>query len=194
MILVHSGCFGVTFAPIIHPLHLKIHLKIHSWHQVDTQGDNIRQEIRNAYHEIEVRWDQDYISALVRIQADRRNQKSRQQRLAVALSALSPLSSLSFVSMDLARTGLVQQERIEDAINACLIYLTQYVQAKNRMNTGPSIWRGSDLKDFSPFTYQDADTIGECLYRNVYHVLSLAVLAVLGFAGAYVAILRYDVR
>ncbi len=29
---------------------------------------------------------------------------------------------------------------------------------------------------------------------NALHILNLALLAILGFAGAYVAILRYDVR
>ncbi len=36
--------------------------------------------------------------------------------------------------------------------------------------------------------------VGECLSRNAFRILNLIILAVLGFVGAYVAILRYDVR
>jgi hypothetical protein len=105
------------------------------------------------------------------------------------LSAVSPLGAVSFASMDLARTGFVQQEQIENALNAHLIYLGRFIQEKQ-------FFQGENpvLTDFSRFTYQDNETLGECLSRNAFHILNLALLAVLGFAGAYVSILRYDVR
>ncbi len=50
------------------------------------------------------------------------------------------------------------------------------------------------MGDFSWFSYEDKDTIGECFSRNMFHILNLVLLSVLGFAGAYAGILRYDVR
>ncbi len=51
-----------------------------------------------------------------------------------------------------------------------------------------------DASDFVWFTYRDQELLGDCLSRNLFHLLNLVFLAILGFAGAYVAILRYDVR
>ena len=116
----------------------------------------------------------------------RRNQLRRQQDLAVSLSFMSPIAPLSFASMDLARTGTVQQEHLEIALDGYQVYLGKYLEEKQ------ITW--SDLNDFSFFTYRDTDTLEECLSRNAFHILNLVLLAILGFAGAYVAILRYDVR
>ena len=121
----------------------------------------------------------------------RRNQLRRQQNLAMALSAASPLSALTFASMDLARTGMVQQERLEDALDRYLLYMARFLEEKaSRGEEG----KKTALTDFTFFTYRDTDTLSECLSRNAFHILNLLLLAVLGFAGAYVAILRYDVR
>ncbi len=152
-----------------------------------------RQELREGDGTIRHRWDVEYYSRLKSLYSGRRNQMRSQQRLVTVLSAISPLGATDFLSMDLARTGLVQQERMENALNAYLISLNRYVQDKRRSASG-SIWRGVDLTDFSWFTYQNDETLGKCLSRNVLHILNLALLAVLGFVGAYVAILRYDVR
>ncbi len=91
--------------------------------------------------------------------------------------------------MDLARTGPVQQERIEDAVSVHQEYMAGFIRGKEAQ---PEQER--TLTDFSLFTYRDQETLGACLSRNAFRILNLAVLAVLGFAGAYVAILRYDVR
>ena len=118
---------------------------------------------------------------------ERRNQVRRKQDLTVSLSAISPLGAVSFASMDLARTGIVQQEQLENALDAYHLYLGQFMREKLSMDEVV-------LTDFSFFTYRDTDTLRECLSRNVFHILNLVLLAVLGFAGAYVSILRYDVR
>ena len=78
--------------------------------------------------------------------------------------------------MDLARTGLTQQEGIEDALHAHLAYFAGFVREK-QAQIAPA------LTDFSPFAYQDRETLGECLFRNAFHILNLALLAILGFAG-----------
>jgi ABC-2 type transport system permease protein len=146
--------------------------------------------IQDDLYRINLRWGTEYRSRLWDLQTERRNEMRRQQRMAMLLSAISPFGAVSFASMDLARTGFVQQERIEDALNAYLISLSQYVQDKTRTLARSPV----NLTDFSWFTYRDNEALGESLSRNAFHILNLVLLAVLGFAGAYVAILRYDVR
>ena len=146
-----------------------------------------RQEVRDHEREIDEKWDAYLYSRLKDMQAQRRNQMHRQHDLASVVSSISPLGAVSLVSMDLARTGPVQHERIENALSGYLIYVSQFIQDK--------FYRiKSAAMDFSWFTYQDSEGLGECLSRNAFHILNLALLAILGFAGAYVAILRYDVR
>ena len=79
-------------------------------------------------------------------------------------------------------------ERMEDALNAHLIYLAQFIREKQFQIQARS------LTDFVPLTYRDREGIQACLSRNTAPILILTLLAVVGFAGAYVAILRYDVR
>ncbi len=136
------------------------------------------------------KWDAEFYPRLIQMQQKPRNQMRRQQRLAMALSAISPFGAVTFSSMDLARTGYVQKEWIEDALGHHLNYLAQYIRKKRAVP-----WpKEPVLTDYSPFFYQNRETLGECLARNGVHILNLTLLAILGFAGAYVAILRYDVR
>lgn len=148
-----------------------------------------KQEALDRARQIEDRWDARYHARLKDLQTERRNQMRRQQDLTMLLSAVSPLSALSFASMGLARTGPIQQERLGDALSAYLIYMDRYIQEKWFQN-----WDNHDLSDFVWFSYRSDETLGECLARNAFHILNLVLLAILGFAGACVAILRYDVR
>ena len=145
---------------------------------------------RAARYDIESAWDARHLAGVRDRQVAYRNQLRAQLRVAAAMSAASPLGALTFVSMDLARTGHLQQERIEDALNTYLGYLGQYVREKNRESD-----RGeADMSDVSLFDYRFRDPLGESLARNALPLTYLVLLAVLGFAGAYVSILRYDVR
>ena len=129
----------------------------------------------------------EYYSRLRPLLIERRNQIRRQQNLAITLSAISPLSALNFASMDLARTGTAHQERLENALDAYHQYMGRFW--KERHSQDEVI-----ITDFALFNYQDPDTLSDSISRNLFHVLNLMLLAILGFAGAYVAILRYDVR
>ena len=148
-----------------------------------------RRELLEGQRRISDRWDTQFYTRLIHFQTEWHNEMRRQQNWTMVLSALSPLSAISFVSMDLARTGIVQQERVENALSAYLVYMAEFIREKQAQ---PS--QGRVLTDFSLFTYQDNDPLGGCLSRNALHILDLTLLAILGFAGAYVAILRYDVR
>ena len=163
-------------------------IRITNWGALtEAQRKEILDVGRMALSEIGEKWDVELYSRLKDLQSDRHNQMRRQRGIAMALSSISPMSAVSFVSMDLARTGLVQQERMETALHAYLTYMSGFIREKERQREGP-------ITDFSWFTYRDDEPLGECLSRNALHILNLALLALLGFAGAYVAILRYDVR
>ena len=158
-----------------------------------TLSEARRQEIREAYGKIQDRWEAEYRSRAGRLKTERRDRMRSQQRLAMVLSGISPLGAVDVVAMDLARTGIVQQKRLEDALQGYLIYLDQFTQDKYRQpREGTAL--ATSVSDLAWFTYRDDEGVEECLSRNTAHILKLVLLAVLGFAGAYVAILRYDVR
>ncbi len=138
---------------------------------------------------VHVEWDKTFYARLHDLQQEWRNRAQREQRLAMLLSSVSPLGAVSFTSMDLARTGPFQQEEVEAALSVYLTYMARYIQERRAQH-----WDDRVFTDFVSFVYQSHETLEECLHRNVFHILNLALLAVLGFAGAYVAILRYDVR
>ena len=159
------------------------------WNQYQRGSRSALSDVLQGARQIEEKWDAAYARGLTQFRTERRNQMRRQQRLAMWLSAVSPVGPASYASMDLCRTGFVQQERIEDALNAHLSDLAAYVRGKQY-----TIFERLVLTDFTPFSYQDHEALGESLSRNTGHVLNLLLLVFLGFAGAYVAILRYDVR
>ena len=148
-----------------------------------------QRELLEGASKIQHKWDTEFHARQTVLQTVRHNQMRKRQALAHALSAVSPLGAVTFVSMDLARTGPVQQERVEDAVKAYIGYLVEYIRKKDAQP-----WDKRSLTDFSLFTYTDTEPVGDSLSRSLFHILNLALLAILGFAGAYVAILRYDVR
>ena len=85
------------------------------------------------------------------------------------------------------------QELVEDALNAYLMEMDRYVQDKERTVEGSTL-RDVDMTDFTFFSYTHREGLGACLSRNAFNILNLVLLALLGFVGAYVAMLRYDVR
>ena len=77
---------------------------------------------------------------------------------------------------------------MEDAIAEHLRYVDEYVRSKYA-------YAGRrDLSDFSEMRYQDPETVADSLQRNAVQILNLALLSLLGFAGTFVVLLRYDVR
>ncbi len=138
---------------------------------------------RIANTEIEER----YYTHLRPLMEKRQNEIQKQNNLALVLASISPIGAVSFVSMDFAHTGIIQQERLKKALDRHWSYLAGFMREK-RAEEHP------DLSGFVPFDYKDEETVWDCLPRNVFGILNLVLLAVLGFVGAYVAILRYDVR
>jgi hypothetical protein len=160
--------------------------KVANW---DSISASEQQRLRDGEREIRDKWDTDYAGRIGGLFANRRNQLRAQQHILTVLSAISPLGAVSHTTMDLARTGLIQQEQIEDAANAYSTYLARYIQRKRAAH-----WENRQMGDFSWFSFKYMDTVGDCLVRNAFFILNLVMLSILGFVGAYVGILRYDVR
>ncbi len=144
---------------------------------------------RAAFKSIRKKWNLQYYRSMSDLQAVRLRQMQKQRDLLAVLSSLSPLGAISFTSMDIARTGPIQQARILEVMSPHLVYLDSFIQENWIL---PSEMR--DLTDFSQFTYRDTDTLGDCISRNAFHILNLVLLVLVGFAGAYMALVRYDVR
>jgi ABC-type transport system involved in multi-copper enzyme maturation permease subunit len=139
--------------------------------------------------QIDEKWDRAYYPRLYGLHTDRENRLQEQGRLVAALSVVSPLGAVNRVSMDLAGTGVVQHEQVETALRTHAADLARFIRQKQGESDDTR-----DLTDLTLFTYENRESVGDSLSRNVLPVLNLALLAVLGFAGAYVAMLRYDVR
>jgi ABC-type transport system involved in multi-copper enzyme maturation permease subunit len=163
------------------------------WSQLVPQERGViwyQRRVRDApIRKIEDKWLGEYRLRMDALEADRQRQMRRQRDLTMVLSGLSPLGAVTAVGTDLARTGFAQQERLENALDAYLSYYYHYIRERE---TPPG--ERPDLADFSSFEYRDSETLAEVVTRNAFSLLNLALLAVLGFAGAYVTILRYDVR
>ena len=159
--------------------------RVQNW---DSLSPERQQELQEGDVKISRKWDARFYERLKSLQNSRRNQMRSQQGLVVLLSSLSPISPLSFMAMDLARTGLEQLENHESSLAVHHNYLVDFIRTK-QSESGDRV-----ITDFVPFKYKDTETLAACLARNLLPILNLALLALLGFAGAYVAILRYDVR
>lgn len=122
-----------------------------------------------------------------------RNQVERRTALGRGLAAVSPFGLAHFMAQDVANTGYAAQARIEDALNHYhRNYFLDYMWAKAPYVVGPL--EGQDLKDFAPFKPPARQSLGEVLGENTLSIVLLGLFLVLGFAGAYVSFIRYDVR
>ena len=153
------------------------------------QQEEAQRVHRAAYKSIRRKWNLQFYRSMSYLQAVRHRQMQKQRDLLSVLSSLSPLGAISFTSMDIARTGPIQQARIMGVMGPHLVYLDSFIQENWIL---PSEIR--DLTDFSPFTYRDTDTLGDCMSRNAFHFVNLVLLALVGFSGAYMALMKYDVR
>ena len=167
-----------------------MHVDWDSLSEADREGTMER--YRSARHQIEAEQDKAHLREVSALRQAWRDARWTRGRLAYTLSSLSPVGSLDLLCMDLARTGPVQQDQLEDAADAYLTWLNRFVL--ERQLEGGGFVEGADLSGFSWFSFESSDTVGECLSRNILAIINLLLLAVLGFAGAFVAMLRYDVR
>ena len=120
-----------------------------------------------------------------RIRELQANQADKKRQVVELISALSPLGPLTFIAMDLARTGPYQQDDLESALNVYFKYLDKH---------GIASLGTRNNKEFFPFHYEDKTTIQACLSRHLFQIMILFLWGLVGFAGAFVTIVKYDVR
>ncbi len=138
-------------------------------------------------------------AAYERLEEAFRNRYQARLNLAVALARFSPAFAFNGATVRLAGTGMDRQARFLSVYDQYYArHLTWYVDAVDdsylkRINPdkyGEYTW---DLSDMPRFTYQERWPEGEVRAAMV-DVGILAIWGVLFFVGAYVKMLRYDVR
>ena len=127
------------------------------------------------------------------------NRYNARMWLAISLARLSPAFALECATIRLAGTGVEKNHRFEDAV-------TDYHERKedwfartkdrdrlkqlNSEKYGPYKW---DMSDLPQFTYQDSPPRADM--QAALPDACILALWVLGlFAGAYVSLIRYDLR
>lgn len=160
-----------------------------SWDTLDTWGRGARfYSSRYEDEQKTIAWPfhESFHRELAQAERDRLRAMDRQYGLLRLASTVTPLGAATTVATELARTGYTAQRRAETAAEQYHPYFLQYVYDR--------VGERQSLQDFSPFRHTGSDTLAACLGRNALQLATLVLLSVLGFAGAYVSILRYDVR
>lgn len=148
-----------------------------------------RRELRLGRSLVEQKWDRVFFERMSAIHQESLNGRRQERRIAELLGSISPLVAARQVTTDLARTGAIQQELIEDRLSVYIRYFSAYVVEKDTYE-----WEDRDMSDFERFEAPSDETVAGCLARNTRLILTLLLFPVLGYCGAFVAMLRYDVR
>ncbi len=136
---------------------------------------------------------------MTRLEETFRNRYNARLTLAVALARVSPAFALKNVTVRLAGTGLNRHRRFESALERHLkgdgewyrqASLEYYLQYAHPEKYGEPTW---DVSDRPRFTYRKVWPQGE-VQESMVDVGILIVWGLVCFVGAYVAMLRYDVR
>lgn len=140
-----------------------------------------------------------------------RNRKAEQERLAFALSRISPASAFQLAAVNLAGTDITLKSRYEDALNDYRPLFTAYKDKKQKesggmggirievnTDTGVKIDTGRekgvlDISDMPRFEHP-AQEFREALVPAMIDIGLLGFFSLAAFAGAFVRFLRYDVR
>ena len=167
--------------------------------------DNSDPEFVRRRNEIAAPFEARLRSELAKVDEDFQRRKQRQLDLAHNISRISPASILSYLMTDLADTGELVKVRFLDAVRLHYADMDRLVFSRSYRDTisdGDSSWGFSgnlpghdtpDSKDLPRFNVsfpRRTDTLANCL-PDIGLLLGYAVLL---FAAATVAFLRYDVR
>lgn len=155
--------------------------------------------------EIEI---EDYYAKL---KEDFRRRKAVRERLAAAISRISPASAYQLAAMSLTDTDVGLKTRYEDSMNSYRTQFNDYVDKKVE-ESGPagqivikvSSEDGFDMSSFDSDKsldlgslphYQDPDRgFAESFSPAVIDFGILGIYTLLAFAGAFLRFLRYDIR
>jgi len=141
---------------------------------------------------------------------DLRNRKIAQERLAFALSRLSPVSAYQLCAMNLAETDIHLKSRYETSLENYKKTLLAYTDKKERESgstggirisfssaTGMNINMGRhvniDLSELPRF-YEANRTPGQLCYTSLLDIALLIFYAIAALLAAIITFLKYDVR
>ena len=141
-----------------------------------------------------------------RLNEDRANRQRWQQRLALGLSRISPASTFSLATAQLAGTSLDLPDDYRNAVRAYQEQYAAFQQEKTGRSSGGvrmvvKMSNGEDeeppsalnLSEMPAFQW-NAPPLQQVIRAGIFDISLLALFNVLFFAGAFVAFLRYDVR
>ncbi|MGD8377512.1 MAG: ABC transporter permease [Acidobacteriota bacterium] len=146
------------------------------------------------------------IAALdARLAEERANRQHWQQRLALGLARVSPASTFSLASSELAGTSLELPEYYRDRLGAYQERFAAFQQEKTGRSSGGIrmvVKMGNeeeeepgpiDLAELPEFVFEP-QPVRKVLQGSLLDLSLLAFFNLLFFAGAFVSFLRYDVR
>jgi len=113
--------------------------------------------------------------------------RGRFNRLVTAtkdITRFSPTAAFTFLSTDLAGTGLLEERRLKQAV----------LQYKNLVWDKPTDSGGNIKGEFPAFSYQRSSVREVLNAEGLGNLAVLILFNVVAFSAAYVAFLRYDVR
>ncbi len=139
-----------------------------------------------------------------RLNEERENRQTQQQKFAFGLSRISPAASFSLATTNLAGSSLNQKKYFKDIANAYQETFGKFMLEKTGMNMGSGVMMmtiGQDDEEpkpidphkIPPFIYQSPSLAG-ILNGALMDMAILVLFNIIFFSGAFVSFLRYDVR
>lgn len=178
-----------------------------------------QEEYTGVITEMNLQRQKDMAAYAYKLNEERRNQQSRQERLAFSLARISPASAFRLAVMNVAETDVGMKKRIEDAMLEFRAGILKLGERKTRerkgmlgagrsmlsLNTVPngdgtitaSIKRTDnpslDYSEVPKFVEQPL-AFKDVASHTVVDVGILALFSVVAFSATFVSFLRYDVR
>ena len=138
-----------------------------------------------------------------RLNEERKNYQTRQQRLAFNIARFSPSSLFSLAITNFAGTSLKMKQQFLKEANGYQQAYSQFMKEKTGMSLGGGIMiyrvgEGEDEKPIDPgelpeFNYKKSSLV-EALNYAIIDIALLIIFNLLFFVGAYTAFIKYDVR
>lgn len=139
-----------------------------------------------------------------RLNEERYNRQKVQEKLALNLARISPMTSMTCAASELAGTSLHLKNRYIDEAQAYQKIYGAFIKEKTGINPGSMLIIQSksdddeeveliDPNELPKFEYQSA-SLAEVIGNSIVDMGLLAILNLLFFAGAFLSFTRYDLR
>ncbi len=119
-----------------------------------------------------------------RLMENYRGQFSRLVSLSKAISRISPAAAFTYLSTEIAGTGIDDEIRLKEAV----------VRFKNAIWAMPTNSNGDLVGEFPPFSFERGTVSQNFGGDGLVNIVIILLYLLLAYAGSYTAIIRYDVR